>query len=340
MYTGRNFPLRGMLVWTRYYLFTFLLMSTAVVVLYEIFELKWLALPWVPIALIGTAVAFLIGFKNNASYGRTWEARKIYGGIVNTSRSFTAMVRDFASLENPENGLDEAALREHHRRAVKRHVAWMTALRFQLRSPRPWESIVYRSKGQYTEKVTSVEEQKYKIEEFLEPIMEPEEYKEVISKKNRATQILGLQSKHLKELYQLGALDNFRLMELQKMITEMYTLQGKCERIKNFPYPRQFASLNMHFVWLFLVLVPFGLVKEFAKLGGTFIWLTIPISMIVCWTFHTMERIGEVTENPFMGGVNDVPITSISRGIEIDLLELIDEKELPEGIPEQNNTQM
>ena len=96
----------------------------------------------------------------------------------------------------------------------------------------------------------------------------------------------------------------------------------------------------MHFVWLFLILVPFGLVKEFAKLGGGLIWLMIPLSMAVCWTFHTMERIGEVTENPFMGGVYDVPITSISRGIEIDLLELIDEKDLPDSIPEQNNTQM
>lgn len=329
-----------MLLWTRYYILTFVVLSSAVVYLYDVQKIKWIAVPWVPVALIGTAVAFLIGFKNNASYGRMWEARKIYGGIVNVSRSFAAMTKDFVSTTNPEKGLDEEALSQHHFRIIKRHIGWMTALRYQLRTPRTWESLVYRNKGKYTERMTSVEELKTDIKDALKPILEDEEYEAILPKKNRATQLLGLQSKHLKELFQAGAIDSFRHMELQSLLTEMYTLQGKCERIKNFPYPRQFASLNMYFVWIFLIFVPLGLVKEFSGLGHSLIWLTVPFSAIVSWTFHTMERIGEVTENPFMGGVNDVPITSISRGIEIDILELIDAKEIPEGIPMQNNVQM
>jgi putative membrane protein len=50
--------------------------------------------PWQPIAIMGTAVAFIVGFKNNASYSRLWEARQIYGAIINDSRSFGYILRD------------------------------------------------------------------------------------------------------------------------------------------------------------------------------------------------------------------------------------------------------
>ena len=102
-------------------------------------------------------------------------------------------------------------------------------------------------------------------------------------------------------------------MELQKLLGELVDCQGKCERIKNFPYPRQFATLNYIFVWLFIALVPFGLLPEFAALGQNFAWLTIPFSALVAWIFHTLDRIGSVSENPFEGSPNDVPITALSR---------------------------
>ncbi|MCY1066110.1 bestrophin family ion channel [Nannocystis sp. RBIL2] len=105
--------------------------------------------------------------------------------------------------------------------------------------------------------------------------------------------------------------------------------RGKCERIKNFPYPRQFATLNLLFVWLFIALVPLGLLQEFSKLGDGFVWLTIPAGVIVAWVFHTMDKIGESTENPFEGGPNDVPITAIARAIEVDLREMLGQKDLP-----------
>jgi ion channel-forming bestrophin family protein len=95
--------------------------------------------------------------------------------------------------------------------------------------------------------------------------------------------------------------------------------QGKCERIKNFPYPRQFATLNLLFVWLFILMVPYGLLQEFEKIGAAFTWMTIPATVVVCWVFHTMDKIGDASDNPFEGSPNDVPITSLSRVIEIDL---------------------
>jgi hypothetical protein len=112
---------------------------------------------------------------------------------------------------------------------------------------------------------------------------------------------------------------------------DLYTQQGKCERIKNFPYPKQYGTLNLMFTRLFINLVPFGMLNEFAKMGEGFVWLTIPFSALVAWVFNMMERIGEASENPFEGGANDVPITAITRTIEIDLREMLGERDVPQA---------
>jgi putative membrane protein len=124
------------------------------------------------------------------------------------------------------------------------------------------------------------------------------------------------------------------------MLVELYRQQGICERIKNFPYPRQFATLNLFFVKLFVVLAPFGMLQEFEKLGPHMIWLNIPFSALVSWVFLSMEKIGEVTENPFQGGPNDVPVTALSRNIEIDLREMLDESDLPPALQPVRNILM
>jgi putative membrane protein len=79
------------------------------------------------------------------------------------------------------------------------------------------------------------------------------------------------------------------------------------------------------------------MIQEFEKLGHNFVWATIPFTVLVSWVFHTMERIGEASENPFEGGPNDVPITSLARTIEIDLREMLDETEIPPKIESKNN---
>ena len=126
----------------------------------------------------------------------------------------------------------------------------------------------------------------------------------------------------------------------------MYTLQGKSERIKNFPYPRQFATLNHFFMWIFVLLLPLALVPQFAEIGqkissnhpmigDLFIWVSVPIYVIVAWIFHTMERIGRTGDNPFEGTPNDVPISTIARGIEIDLRQNLGEtgEQIPDQFP-------
>ena len=138
----------------------------------------------------------------------------------------------------------------------------------------------------------------------------------------------------------MDLIDNFRHIGMENMLVNLYDQQGKCERIKNFPYPRQFATINLYFARLFTFLVPFGMLQEFDKLGDHYVWLTIPFTVLVCWVFLAMEKIGEATENPFEGTPNDIPMAALCRTIEIDLREMLDEKDVPPPVGAVNNILM
>jgi putative membrane protein len=317
--------------WTRRETALFLVIAAVPTVLYAEAGWKWLTIPWLPIALVGTAVAFITGFKNNTSYARLWEARQIYGSIVNTSRAFGLQVLDF-----PKTSDDPTLIR---RRLIYRHIAWLTALRYQLREPRTWENMKREENVEYGRNY-EVAEQDGKLEPLLTALIGEDETREMLAKKNRATQLITRQSSDLRRLVDSGDLTDLRFLEMERTLSVLYDAQGRCERIKSFPYPRQFATLNLMFVWLFIFLVPFGLLQEFQKMGNGAVWLTIPASVLVAWVFHTMDKIEESSENPFEGGPNDVPITSISRTIEIDLREMLGETELPPAITAKNNILM
>ncbi len=334
MHAGRQYSLVEFLLWTRRDTYAFVVGSTVPTVLYGVFHFSWLALPWVPIALVGTAAAFIVGFRNNATYARVWEARQIYGAIVNTSRTWGMMVRDFVTACP---GLDAAAVAEAHRSLVNRHVAWLTALRFQLRQPKPWETMSLPHNVEYRRAHFRVAELEGKLEDELAPLLSEAEHAVVVRASNRATRIVAFQGEALAKLRALGSFDPNAHVALERVLADLYDSQGKCERIKNFPYPRQFATINLFFVRIFNFLVPFGLIGELKKVGDAYVWLTIPLGVLIAWVFNGMERVGQSTENPFEGSSNDVPITSMSRTIEIDLREMLGEEHVPPPILAQND---
>lgn len=329
MHAGRRFTLAQVVYWTRRDIYVFAVVACIPTALYYFFDIKWLVIPWVAIALIGTAAAFLVGFKNTQTYNRLWEARQIWGSIINTSRAWGILVKDSVNADQKEI-----------RTLIYRHIAWLTALRYQMREKRVWENMELKSNVEYA-RFYKVPERETPLDEELKKYLPEEERLYVLSKKNRATQLISLQSRHLKALKDSGHLSDLDFIELERTLTILYDHQGKSERIKNFPYPRQFATINQMFVRLFIGMLPFGILQEFAKLtkdvGEGFIWVTVPCSLIVGWVFHVMERIGESTENPFEGGANDVPITNISRTIEIDLREMLDETNIPPALTPVND---
>ncbi len=307
------------------------------VLLYRYAGWHWIAVPWVPIALVGTAAAFVTGFRNSATYDRLWEARRIWGGIVNTSRSWGILTHDFLLAHG---GLVPTECMATRKKLVYRHFAWLTALRYQLREPRPWEHMTVPVNVEFRRRTFRVAELEDSMEEELAALLAPADLAALEGKSNKATQILALQSRHLAALAAANALEANRHVALERLLQDCFDLQGQCERIKNFPYPRQFATINLFFIRIFMFLLPLGVLNEFAKLGGNLVWLTVPFSFVVGWVFNTLERVGEVTENPFEGGPNDVPITALSRTIEIDLREMLGEKDIPPALTPTNRILM
>jgi len=342
MYTKKVYGVIDMAVWTRFETAWFVAFVGAWISAYFFLDMDWFRIPWTPMALIGTAVAFMIGFQNNAVYDRIWEARKIWGGIVNTSRTFGTFVQVMLSDEHTNGDVSAETIKEEIRVLTYRHIAWMTALRYAMRAKKDWETTSDHKTN--TEWGIRTPEKETSLEENLKPYLSESDLAHTMGKDNHQTALLYLQSHHIKRLKDQGIVWEFSFLELQGIIKELFALQGKTERIKNFPYPRQYASLNHYFMWLLLLLLPMALVPQFLDIGRTmaaenpilgdlFVWFSAPVYVAVAWMFHTMDRIGRTGENPFEGTSNDVPISTIARGIEIDLRQNLAEDK--DAIPQQ-----
>lgn len=305
--------------------------------LYRFTDWKFITIPWLPLSLIGTAVAFYVGFKNNQAYDRLWEARKIWGAIVNGSRMFGSMLKHFRS----ENYSGDHNISAGRKEMVYRHIAYLYQLRNQLLQPAPWEHVSlawvfgsFNRKRQdrihkaFANDLDALAKQSY---------LSKEEAGQLGSFANVATHLLDKQTEKLQELYDNGQINYMQQVELQRIINGFYEAQGQAERIKRFPFPRQFGSYSFVFVCIFVFLLPFGIVGEFGKLGDEYVWLSVPVGVIIGWIYVVMEMIGDYSENPFEGLGNDIPMLSICRTIEIDLLQMIGDKNIPAPVQPKDN---
>lgn len=332
MHIGKSYRLTEFLHWTRRRLYVLAFVTAVPVVLYQCFGLKWIALPWVVVALLGTATSFIVGFKNAQTYGRTLEAQQVWTAIATSSRYWGLICRDFP--------LD----REKTRELVYRHLAWLTALRYQLRTERVWESAASQSNAEYRKKFFPVPEKEAPLEQELRKYLADDELARLSTLRGKATRLMSEQSEAIRALYASQKVVVLHHTEMQKTLKDFIDQQSKAERIKNFPYPRQYAIINTIFVWSFALLLPFGIVGEFDKLNshvvgflaGNMAWFAIPFSLLVSWMYISLDQVGESTESPFEGGANDVPMAQICRLMEIELRQMLGETEVP-SLPRPKN---
>lgn len=332
MYTGKSYNTYEFLYWTRRSIFRLILISAVPILFYQWFRLDWLMIPWSVVALVGTAAAFIIGFKSTQTYGRTWEARQNWGTAMSASRAWCMMCKDY--IEDPALA----------RRLIYRHLAWITALRYQLRKSKPWETIDRKHNREY-QKQYSIPERESTLTKELHKYVTEEEIINITAKQNPASQVLSLQGRELENIFRAGIIDNFRFMEMHSLMRSFAGMQGANERIKNFPYPRQYVTVSNLFVNIFCLLLPFSLLQQFSEFSKTltgnsysnWIWLTVPFSVLISWIYRSLDQVSESTENPFEGGSNDVPISQMSRAVEIEIREMLEEKELPSPLPTKNN---
>ncbi len=336
MIVTKGIGLKNLLSWTLRHVVWLSLLMGGVALLYD-YNLIHVNIPWLPVSVVGTAVAFYVGFKNNQSYDRMWEARKIWGGIVNDSRSWGMMVDGFVSNLFAENKLSSDEIHAIKQRLIYRHIAWLYAHRSQLLVATPWEHV---SQGGFTTKRIKKYQEKFGIgllddehtKKELRSFLPDAEHDRLVGSVNTATQIINEQSRDLAKLREQGYIEDFRHMEMVNLLKSFYTLQGKNERIKKFPLPRQYANMSRYFVGIFIILLPFSMVPELMKIGHHTLWPSVPIAVLIGWIFVMMENVADYSENPFQGLANDIPMMSLCRVIEIDLVQMLGETDLPPAI--------
>ncbi|MFT5731861.1 MAG: putative membrane protein [Planctomycetota bacterium] len=293
-----------------------------------------LGIPFAPLGTIGVAVAFYLSFKNSQAYDRFWEARKIWGGVVNESRTLANMVLNFWTTPGVEPGDGRGAedpsaeVKETQRRIIYRHLAWVNALRVQLRAT---------TMGDRKDHMSHAPDLLLRLDRMFQDevygFLEEPERLPMCTKVNTATQLLHRQGQEVRKALAKGSIDLFHESTVHMVLRELYALQGKCERIKSTPFPRQYAYFSSLFVKIFALLLPFALVHEFHMIHqGSAIWIVVPFSVLISWIFQTIESVGDNSEDPFENYINDVPMTAICRTIEIDLRQMLGETDLPSKV--------
>ena len=255
--------------------------------------------PLIP-TILGTALAFFIGFNNNQAYDRWWEARKIWGALVNDSRTWARQVMQYTRASDE---LPEPALHDLRREAILRHIAFLYALKDNLRGSRTQE---------YRRFVT------------------PDESATVASHSNVPNALLSLQSKAVEYWYAKQAIDGFRFIELNRMIVNFCDEMGKSERIKNTVFPTTYNYYTRAFIWIFIVsvtMVTANVVGYWAILFGT----------LVGYIFLVTHVIGQTLVDPFEAIPTSIPLDQITRTIEINLLQTLGESDVPEPVESIND---
>lgn len=344
MIVTRNLSFKNILSWSWMHIIWLFAFMGIVGALYEL-EILNFTIPWLPVSVIGTSVAFYVGFKNNQAYDRMWEARKIWGGIVNESRAWGTLVDAYISNLFRKDKLSNEEIHAVKKRLIYRHIAWLYAHRSQLLIPTPWEHV---SQGGHLARQARYYQKRFGVglldddvtQEGLKNYLPADEYERMIHYANTATQIINEQSRDLRNLREQDLIDDFRIVHLEDRLKEFYALQGKNERIKKFPLPRQYANMSRYFVGIFIFLLPFSMVPELMKMGVVGFGISIPIAVLIGWIYVMMELIGDYSENPFQSMANDIPMMSLCRTIEIDLRQMLNETDLPKPIEAKNGILM
>lgn len=264
--------------------------DVAVTCLY-VFGWQWASLGNLPLPLLGSAIALIVTFRNNAAYDRWWEARGLWGQVVNNSRSFA---RGLLTLT------DDAVLQA---RLVRCQIAYVLALRCSLLGLPPWDIVA----------------------KYLAPGVPGE----MRAASNVPTAIQNAMGRDLARARRSGSVDSLGAAALDRTLTDLANAQGGLERIKKTPLPRQYNQFPRVFVGVYCLLLPIGLVHDLE-------YLTPIGSTVVGFMFLALDRIGRDLEDPFEGTLHDVPLQAIVRTIEIDLLQALDDRNLPEPVGERD----
>ena len=265
-------------------------------------------IPFSIAAILGSALAIFIAFRNNSAYSRWWEARTLWGGIVNSSRVLGRLLITFSESHVQGNQDNQIRARHFQTTMVYLVIAWSNALRLQLRGQQKWQEI--------------------------RPFLDDKEFHQMLTFQNKPNFLQLLMGKKIYEAMGNGTLAGFDSFQIEGQLLALVNYQGGCERIKNTPLLRQYDFFTRLFLYTFIFLLPFSLAGDFLK--GEITILLIPISVIISFVFAIIAKVGEVNEDPFENRITDIPLSALTNTIEIDLKQMVGETVLPDKLVPQD----
>lgn len=303
MLIKRNFNPIRVLGYVKYEV-VFSLVVAALVWLFYRQAASQVSLPFSIAAILGSALAIFIAFRNNSAYGRWWEARTLWGGIVNSSRVLARLIITFADSHAHQPNYDAAKSETFKKQLIYNCIAWAHALRLHLRKQEDWQT--------------------------LKNFLSEEEFQLVKQSQNKPNFLQLLMGRKIYQAMANGTLSGFDSFQMEGQLLNLANYQGGCERIKNTPLLRQYDYFTRLFLYTFMFLLPFSLVGDFTRMGADY--LVIPVAGIISFVFSILAKVGEVNEDPFENRITDVPLTALCNTIERDLKEMLGETNLPEKL--------
>lgn len=255
-------------------------------------------IPAIVPTVLGTAIAFFIGFNNNQAYDRWWEARRIWGGLVNDSRSWARDVMMYVSSDT----LPDAELKAIQQEMIYRHIAFLYQLKCNLRGDNSVVKSYISEAGQ----------------------------EEISRQNNHHNALLQIQSRQLQHIYKQGLIDGYQFLQMDSLLIKFCDEMGMCERIKNTVFPTTYNYLTKVFIWLFVIALELVTVQSMGA------W-SIFMSWLLGFVFVSTQINGMNLVNPFENKASGVPINQITRTIEINLLQMMGEKDIPPPITPVND---
>ncbi len=281
---------------------------TIVVFLLHKQSITTIALPFSISAILGSALAIFIAFRNNSSYGRWWEARTLWGGIVNSSRVLARLIITFTDSHAHQPNHNKERSEQFKKDMIYKTIAWVHALRLHLRKQNNWHE--------------------------LKPLLNEQEFALLENAQNKPNYLHLLMGKKIYEAMANGTLGGFDSFQMEGQLLALANYQGGCERIKNTPLLRQYDYFTRVFLYTFIMLLPFSLIGDFTKMNIAY--LMIPVSVIISFVFAVIGKVGEVNEDPFENRITDVPLSALCNTIERDLREMLGDRNLPKKLEPEN----
>lgn len=292
MLLKKNIPIGYVFGKIKYEVMLVTIYGLTIEVIYQNFHITNISIPMTVPTVLGTIISLLLAFRSNQAYDRWWEARIIWGAIVNDSRT---LARQILSLMDEPYEAD--AIQPFKHRMINRQIAWCYALGKGLRKDDPMPLI---------SKFVSEEELEY-----------------VRGYDNKHIGLLQLHARDLKNALKQGWLNPYQQIEIDNTLTRLCDSMGKSERIKNTVFPSTYSlyiHLALHF---FILLLPFGLVDLFG-------FLMVPVLVVITACFFLIEKMAIHLQDPFENKPTDTPVLTISRGIERDLKQMMSDQRVPQ----------